>query len=150
MINEPSTTVPSGNYRDLFAMKLHYNSGASSIVSGTENLYNDNISAMQWQVLGEESDIRAYAFDYDNQNRLKQALYRENSGSGWNTVSASYDLINIGYDKSGNITELLRMGKTGASSFGLMDGLSYTYSGNRLMKVDDSGLKNLFGRCSAV
>ncbi|MEM7371461.1 MAG: DUF6443 domain-containing protein, partial [Bacteroidota bacterium] len=66
-INEPSTTVPSGSYRDLFAMKLHYNSGASSIVSGTDNLYNGNISAMQWQVLGEESDIRAYAFDYDNQ-----------------------------------------------------------------------------------
>jgi hypothetical protein len=42
------------------------------------------------------------------------------------------------YDKQGNITALQRYGKTGASSYGSVDLLTLTYSGNRLLKVDDA------------
>ncbi|MDX2245975.1 MAG: hypothetical protein SF052_04305 [Bacteroidia bacterium] len=45
--NQPSTATPGGTYRDLLAFELHYNTGASAIVSGTPNLFNGNISAMQ-------------------------------------------------------------------------------------------------------
>jgi hypothetical protein len=43
---------------------------------------------------------------------------------------------NINYDKNGNILNLTRNGKTGAT-YGTIDGLSYAYTGNRLTHVDD-------------
>jgi RHS repeat-associated protein len=49
----------------------------------------------------------------------------------------NYSIPNISYDKNSNITSLQRNGKIG-SSFGLMDNLSYTYSGNRLSSVNDA------------
>ncbi len=45
----------------------------------------------------------------------------------------------ITYDKNGNILSLERQGHTnlGATTFGLMDDLTYTYNGNQLKAVDD-------------
>ncbi len=42
------------------------------------------------------------------------------------------------YDKNGNIKKLQRYGQTGASSYGLVDNLTYTYNGNQLTRVDDA------------
>ena len=55
-----------------------------------------------------------------------------------------YNLDLVYYDKNGNITSLKRKGHTnaGASIFGVMDALTYTYDGgNKLFKVSDSGYK---------
>jgi len=73
--------------------------------------------------------IRSYTYTYDGLARLKTASY---SGLG----SENYGIAGINYDRNGNITQLQRNGKTGGS-FGLMDNLSYTYSGNRLTSVND-------------
>ena len=42
------------------------------------------------------------------------------------------------YDKNGNIKGLQRYGQTGASTYGLIDNLSYTLNGNQLNRVDDA------------
>ncbi|MCS2767146.1 hypothetical protein NXV33_22485 [Bacteroides thetaiotaomicron] len=41
-----------------------------------------------------------------------------------------------GYDKHGNITGLKRYGQTGQSSYGLIDDLSLTYTGNQAQESD--------------
>lgn len=74
--------------------------------------------------------LRSYTFTYDGLSRLKTAAY---SGQG----SESYGIPNINYDRNGNITQVQRNGKTGGS-FGLMDNLTYSYSGNRLTAVNDA------------
>ena len=43
-----------------------------------------------------------------------------------------------GYDKNGNILALQRYGQTGASSYGLIDNLTFTLDGNQLNRVDDA------------
>ena len=42
------------------------------------------------------------------------------------------------YDKNGNILGLHRYGQTGASSYGLIDNLTFTLDGNQLNRVDDA------------
>ena len=49
-----------------------------------------------------------------------------------------------GYDKHGNITGLKRYGQTGQSSYGLIDDLSLTYTGNQLKKVTDSATSSAY------
>lgn len=46
--------------------------------------------------------------------------------------------LNSGYDLNGNILKLVRYGKTNSSDWGLMDQLTYTYTGNQLTRVDDA------------
>jgi len=57
--------------------------------------------------------------------------------------TGNYNLVSVGYDKNGNITGLNRKGHTnaGATSFGTMDNLVYTYqtTSNQLKKVLDNG-----------
>ena len=43
------------------------------------------------------------------------------------------------YDKHGNMTNLIRNGRTGTSTFGTIDNLSMSYAGNQLIKADDAG-----------
>ncbi|MDX2246113.1 MAG: hypothetical protein SF052_05025 [Bacteroidia bacterium] len=85
--NQPSTATPGGTYRDLLAFELHYNTGASAIVSGTPNLFNGNISAMAWQVLGEGKEICAFAFTYDPMNRLTSV---KSEGEGVSFTSKAF------------------------------------------------------------
>lgn len=47
-----------------------------------------------------------------------------------------------GYDLNGNIKYLQRYGKKDATLYGLMDDLTYTYTGNQLTRVDDVIAKN--------
>ena len=42
------------------------------------------------------------------------------------------------YDRNGNILSLQRYGQTGASSYGLIDNLTFTLNGNQLSRVDDA------------
>ncbi len=87
-----------------------------------------NIATQQWTQNG---NTRTYTYGYDGLERLKSAAY---SGSG--NFSTSYT-----YDKSGNMKTLHRYNGS------LTDNLTYTYSGNRITKVEDAtgnaaGFKN--------
>ncbi|CAM1366937.1 hypothetical protein TSEDIMI_450005 [Tenacibaculum sediminilitoris] len=59
-----------------------------------------------------------------------------------------YNLQNVTYDKNGNIKTLVRKGhlNVGATSFGTMDNLTYTYdNGNKLMRISDGATIDQFG-----
>lgn len=112
---------------DLFAFDLNYNTADHS---GTP-LFNGNIAETEWKTANDNA-LRWYRYDYDPLNRLEAATAN----------STNYHVSGISYDKNGNILTLTRKGHTnaGATSFGTMDNLVYTYdSGNKLTKVLDNG-----------
>ncbi|WP_340067109.1 hypothetical protein [Ascidiimonas aurantiaca] len=63
--------------------------------------------------------MKHYRYTYDALNRITGAT--DNTGN--------YNVSGITYDKMGNITKLTRNGHrdVSASSFGLMDDLTYSY-----------------------
>ena len=120
-INNPEASL--GN--DLFAFEIDYNEGNNA-------LFNGNIAKTQWKTAN-DNILRSYNYTYDALNRIKTAI-------GGNT--SNYNVSNISYDKMGNILTLNRNGHRdeAASVFGLMDKLIYSYTGNQLKAVDDTGL----------
>ncbi len=88
---------------------------------------------MKWKA-GAETAERGYKFAYDGLNRMASAYYGE--GSALTASSNRYNELPT-YDKMGNITTLQRQGKQD-SGYGLIDDLTYTYTGNQLIKVTDA------------
>ncbi len=119
-INNPATLGS-----DLFGFKIGYNEGANA-------LYNGNISSTQWKTANTDNSLKTYNYQYDALNRITSATDNINR----------YNLSGLGYDKNGNITGLTRGGHTnsGATTFGAMDNLIYTYqaNSNKLIKVLDN------------
>jgi len=116
-----------------FNQTLAYNSAVNGITP-TKKLYNGNIGAMKWKA-GDESTERGYKFSYDGLNRLTAAAYGEGA-----SITSNPDRFNktVAYnDKMGNIKTLQRQGKLD-SGYGMMDNLTYTYTGNKLNKVTDA------------
>ena len=110
-----------------FNQYLYYNESHE----GSTKCYNGNISAMHWSVLSEWPG-RSYVFYYNGLSWMTAADYLDGSSANGNFREL------YTYDKQGNITALQRYGKTGSSSYGPVDLLTLTYSGNRLLKVDDT------------
>ena len=126
----------------------------------SQPLYNGSISSMEWQLPGEGVAHR-YAYQYDGQNRLTTATYSQLSGMSATAASSHvpetasllslipavetssvlqtnrYDET-IGYDKHGNIASLQRRGMTNTRTFGLIDNLTFSYSGNQRTAVQDA------------
>lgn len=121
---------PSELDDDLFAFKIGYNEGNTP-------LYNGNITMTQWKTKNLDQELKTYNYTYDALSRIKTAINSDNN----------YSLLNVNYDKNGNITALKRNGHTNsnATSFGLMDNLTYTHNangiGNKLVKVTDNSNK---------
>ena len=118
-----------------FTQNLYYNNG-----NGTAK-YNGSISSMTWKA-GNESTIRGYKFTYDGLSRLMNATYGETAGINTNTNRFSENVT--GYDKNGNIKTLQRYGQTAASSYGLIDNLTFTLAGNQLSRVDDAAAASAY------
>ena len=119
-----------------FTQNLYYNNG-----NGTAK-YNGSISSMTWKA-GNESTIRGYKFTYDGFSRLMNATYGETAGINTNTNRFSENVT--AYDKNGNIKTLQRYGQTAASSYGLIDNLTFTLGGNQLNRVDDAAAASAYG-----
>ena len=119
-----------------FTQNLYYNTG-----TGTAK-YNGSISSMTWKA-GNESTIRGYKFTYDGLSRLMNATYGETAGINTNTDRFSENVT--AYDKNGNIKTLQRYGQTAASSYGLIDNLTFTLGGNQLNRVDDAAAASAYG-----
>ena len=118
-----------------FTQNLYYNTG-----TGTAK-YNGSISSMTWKA-GNESTIRGYKFTYDGLSRLMNATYGETAGISTNAIRFSENVT--GYDKNGNIKTLQRYGQTAASSYGLIDNLTFTLAGNQLSRVDDAAAASAY------
>ncbi|WP_175545858.1 DUF6443 domain-containing protein [Sinomicrobium oceani] len=122
---------PSGK---LFNFQINYNKSRSGTVTP---LFNGNIAETYWKT-GSDNTMRRYAYSYDALNRITSGKF---NGGG---QTDRYTVEGITYDKNGNIEHLTRRGhlNSGATSFGVMDNLAYTYdTGNKLLKVTDSGNK---------
>jgi len=120
---------------DLFSMSLHY----QDAIAGNQTYKNGNISAIQWNTPN-LAGTEKYFFKYDNLNRLTEANFATNG---------RYNVA-INYDHNGNITNLNRDGQYLVNTsrvgdapnyipyYGLIDDLTYTYSGNQLQSVTDA------------
>ena len=118
-----------------FNQTLAYNTPVNGITPTTA-LYNGNISAMKWKA-GDESTERGYQLSYNGLNRLTAATYGE--GASLTTNLNRFNEMVTTYDKMGNILALQRRGKLdGSNVYGLMDNLTYTYTGNKLTRVSDA------------
>ena len=117
----------------LFNQTLHYNDS----YGGSRACYNGNISAMSWKAAG-DTGVHGYRFSYDEMSRLTAAGYL------WNgSPSANYD-TSYTYNRQSNLTSLRRNGRTGASSYGLIDDLTLTLDGNWLTRVDDAATSSAY------
>ncbi|SEO96708.1 RHS repeat-associated core domain-containing protein [Flavobacterium sp. CF108] len=115
---------------NLFAFQINYN----DITDPLKKLYNGNISQTSWKTANiDDNSLKSYTYTYDALNRLTQAT--DNSALNPGRYNEG-----LGYDKNGNIMNILRLGhiNPAATIFGTMDNLAYTYTGNRLDKVEDS------------
>ena len=114
----------------LFTQTLYYN----DVYGGSTKQYNGNISAMNWQV-NDGGSLLGYTFSYDNLSRLTSAVYLVNGAVS--TAHTDYK-TSYSYDKHGNMKTLTRGGVITATTNGLIDNLTMTYTGNQLTKVDDA------------
>lgn len=131
--------------KDLFHYKIKYN----TIFIGdddTKPQYNGNISSIAWSTKT-DNKARGYAYDYDHLNRLQYASHLgrfQPDGSGGGIVIIGYNYFRTGqyaedltYDKNGNLLTLDRFGQEVDEQPIKIDELTYTYDGNRLLKVAD-------------
>ncbi|MDP2106624.1 MAG: hypothetical protein Q8J76_11575, partial [Desulfobulbaceae bacterium] len=152
-INHPSLQQaddPGGDANDVFGMAIDYNSAdysrnlpnIASPAYGTDQL-NGNIKGIRWN--GSQSlstNQNTYAYSYNRDNWLTQALYGTYSNtSGFvPNAAADYKVNNLTYDANGNIQSLSRNKHTENGS-NQMDQLTYRYTTgkpNRLLRVEDA------------
>lgn len=140
-INNPDNLLISTE-NDAFGMRLLYNDVSALTATGvtpTVN-YNGNISGVIWQNSNDKK-LAAYSYGYDALSRINSGNYAEKA-TDWAILTGSgYSENGIQYDKNGNIKNLTRYSQTA-----LMDNLTYDYgsgtaSGNKLLSVQDAGLK---------
>ncbi|WP_458628633.1 DUF6443 domain-containing protein [Winogradskyella sp. PC D3.3] len=148
-LNTINSGVISGN--DLFGYKLNYN---TIELNGSTPLFNGNISETHWMSKGHHNEFtsRAYAYNYDEINRLEGANYFLINSN----VNEDYS-VKMNYDKNGNILALARMGQvitntivnntpTESISMDYIDILSYSYGdkSNQLKDIKDTATKEGF------
>ncbi len=133
-INDAALTPDATEETDHFGMELYYNDGYG------QAQYNGNIAGVKWQN-GLDQTKRSFGYVYDPLNRIKFGDYYAHNGVDWMDEANRFNMRVNAYDLNGNIGGLERAGKkniTGSSSFGKIDEMTYNYSGNRLISVDDA------------
>jgi RHS repeat-associated protein len=146
-LNDAALTDPG----DLFGMELCYERG---FTAGYEQ-YDGNITGQKWRSRHDRVE-RAYGYAYDPIGRLLQGDYVARGGASasmpWAAEAGNYRLSMVSYDDNGNILTLRRRGllaeasRTAPKHFGPVDMLSYRYTGNRLLAVDDQVSTNQLPR----
>ena len=126
-----------------------------------------NIASMFWKS-GEEGRQK-YTFTYDGLGRMLNADHlilgqQDEDDDNWG-VTTGLMSIQTGrqieetplarenaftervteYDKNGNILKLVRYGQTGTNSYGVVDNLTMTLTGNQLNRVDDASTASAYG-----
>ena len=122
----------------LFHSSLRYD----ETTLGTDGLYSGNIAEWEWR-RGPGSQANAWALSYDGASRMTDARrYTGSLASSANMTASTSAEVNpfseraISYDRNGNITALTRYGQAAASA---EDILAYTYSGNRIASIANTG-----------
>lgn len=127
-INDPTNFLGSG---DLFAFAIKHNDPST----GTA-LYNGNISQTQW-ISANDNQLRTYTYTYDELDRITKAQFTNATNAAQND---SFNLESVVYDANGNIMHLHRAGdKMSNPLLADMDKLNYSYQGNKLLRVQETG-----------
>ncbi|MGE6355318.1 RHS repeat-associated core domain-containing protein [Flavobacterium sp. NPDC079362] len=134
-INDTDNLQPDSDPVDLFAFKINYSNPSGN--SAVDALYNGNIAETFWKTASDYA-LRSYGYNYDNLNRLKNAIYRKPNDAI--PVSGAYN-ESLSYDKNGNIKYLQRYGDSDAPSIVFkIDDLTYGYqdeNSNQLVNVTE-------------
>ena len=134
-INDTNDLQQNSDPVDLFAFKINYNNQPGN--SEIDALYNGNIAETFWKTASDYS-LRSYGYQYDDLNRLKNAIYRKPNDAISTSGAYNESLV---YDKNGNIKSLQRYGDSDAPSVVFkIDELTYGYlneNSNQLAKVTD-------------
>jgi RHS repeat-associated protein len=140
-INE-NKIIPIVSYTNCYTKENRYNLFNQEMLyettdnhTNTPAQFNGNISAIRWKT-GTDA-VREYGHRYDSLNRLTASDYTSLVGSTW-TNTSNYDVNGIVYDNNGNVQTMTQYGKVDPNTFNKIDQLSYTYEGNRLVKVSDA------------
>ena len=123
-IRNQVTQIKSSGYEQNY----YYNQPCPNAAWFSELSYNGNISASTWTY---GNKINGYTYDYDNMNRLSSTLSIMNGSLNVDYLYSEH----FSYDAQGNITSLERWDEDDK-----MDRLSFTYDGNQLQSIDDSGV----------
>ncbi len=118
------------NSRD-FHEKLHYTDGVGT------TYYNGNISSLLWST-SDYGQIRGYKFEYDNLDRLKEAVYGETPSLS--DKQNRYNEKVIEYTANGAIKRFQRRGRKDNGEYGKIDNLNIKINGNQLLSVTDDAL----------
>lgn len=110
---------PNLKENDFFSMKLGY--------QDDNRYYDGNVSYQTWKTPIANKQ-QQYKYSYDGASRILKAAYNGITGS-------NFSLDTVRYDRNGNILQLKRQ---------TIDNLSYSYTGNRLLSVTDSGTSGGF------
>ena len=126
---------------DLWGMEINYNQPNTELSNNA--LFNGNISQVQWQS-ATDNVKRGYAYQYNPLSWLTMATYKEynTTAQAWTQNVGKFDVLGITYDANGNINRMKQNGLLSNTTFGEMDNLTYNYSGNRLLSVNDSATLN--------
>tara|TARA_R100000306_G_scaffold62380_1_gene69175 strand:+ start:578 stop:4804 length:4227 start_codon:yes stop_codon:yes gene_type:complete len=129
---------PSESLLPLFNFRINYNTLEGN-ATGTP-LYNGNIAQTLWKTMNLDKEVRGYTYSYDDLNRITAAESYKGTALGTMALNTEYTVSGISFDRNGNILSLTRRGanENTTPSFGVWDDLTYTYNGNRLMKVADN------------
>ena len=123
---------------NVFSQQIHYH----DVSSESEPCFNGNISAIAWNQSATGNAVARhgeYRYAYDSLDRLTAANYTGPHNSGF---TCQYD-----YDLHGNATRIRRNGITDKlltaeneeiCAYGLIDDVTLTYNGNRLVCADDA------------
>ncbi|MFH6959388.1 DUF6443 domain-containing protein [Flavobacterium aquidurense] len=134
-INDTDNLQHDSDPADLFAFKINYSNQSGN--SAVDALYNGNIAETFWKTASDYA-LRSYGYNYDNLNRLKNAIYRKPDDAI--PISGAYN-ESLSYDKNGNIKSLQRYGDSDAPSIVFkIDDLIYGYlddNSNQLVKVTE-------------
>lgn len=135
-INNSNLSTDGDN--DLFGMELFYDQALANISNTPQ--YNGNISAAQWCSALNNTTYKAYKYSYDVLNRLTAANYgnKLNTATNWDFTTKNYDEKTITYDFNGNILTLQRNGLATGTTTVPIDNLTYAYTGNKLIAVNDA------------
>lgn len=125
------TTLTGSGLEGLFSETLHYQDGLASLNGSAQ--WGGKVSGMEWKINRSGDALkRGYGYQYDSHGRLTTAKYGE--GATFNQAVGQLDEAYT-YDANSNISTLVRKGLVTGSTYGTVDNLGYTYTGNQLQKV---------------
>ena len=130
--------VTASASKTFFKEELAYNT--HSLLSNSTGFvakYDGTITGVEFEQRDASDNIKKYQYiyGYDNLGQLKKAAYFAHQNAG---ARDDYTTDLLDYDANGNIKALRRKQKTS-----YIDNLSYTYNGNKIQKITDSGSATL-------